>query len=229
LNDIVREHRESLQEAGIRALPSRVATRVLRSVLRGADAGHASKILLGEGATQDIFLSAINILGRPESAFLNDVLYPETERRLTGVAEVLVDLPLKIVLTPVSFVDLVLGMNSEQVFRRVQSASWDKLYELSWTDLVEEFFGALPHAELLVVAPSAVASEPDRVMSNLFGAAGEAVLKAVILRLGNPVRPPAADIESAIGLDAVTIDLLDQRFKEDLVALGGMTGVQVLV
>ena len=258
LNDIVRARGRAFEKAGLRSLPSRLATRLLRAAIRGAEPDAVLNDLLG-GPTpgQPTFLSAVHLLGRPESAILNDELYPETERRLSGASALLSGFRPHIVIAVEPLTDLILHSGADRLQARVRTMRWERLYELSWADLLHSVAEMFPTSKITVVTPGAPVACPDKVLAAAFGdfagladpgaiqrpflsPAGVAALDA-LNRYGSPdedtlrallaahgTRPGDREVVAATGIDRVTADLLDQRFLEDIDRLASMPRVEVL-
>lgn len=261
LNTLVRAHRVSLDDAGLRAVPSRVATPALRAAaIDNLSADRRAEALTQITGGGPALVSALGFFGPPSAGLSGREMLPDIEPLLAGLAEALSDeAALRIVLTPDTLPRFFMSYASEGLNARVRATAWDVLYELNWADLVQEVVLAFPTAEVIVLTPMGAAKQSPEVQSLLFAPAerilpmrylllhgvltitGQAVLRPLVANAKAPdaelltdlyhsfeAGPVPADIQDALGLDHLTVTLLDQRFDEDIARISAMPGVRVI-
>ncbi len=231
LNDFVRLNGAALRAGGVESRPNRLVTPALRAAMGGTDVGVSLDAVMHRPPDMALFLSAIHAMGRPSTAVRKGELFPEAERMLAGAARALAGRVDRVVLAvePVHF--LIMAVGQAEFHERVRGTRWEVLYDVSWADLVVEVKAGFAQAEVVVLTPYAVTDGAGPVLHLLFGspgfglaaeAAGEALLSAA------RVSYEADDIKDKTGIDRVTIDLLTQRFNEDMNAMAAMDGVRVM-
>lgn len=194
LNALVRVRRGMLEQAGVTAIPSRLATPAVRQALDAArPVGERREALNGPFDGKPRLLSAVNIFGPPRAAFSNGELFPDVEAALAGLAEVTGTTAPRIVLTLDRLANFILAANSAPLAARVKATPWEVLYELSWADLVAEIRVFLPDSEILVLTPHGAAVSSQIVLGALFGDAAavlpdaHALLRASLNTTGHAV------------------------------------------
>lgn len=231
LNDFVRLHGAVLRASGAETRPNRLVTRALRSAMGGTDGGAALDAVLHVPTDTRLFLSAIHALGRPSTALRKSELFPEAERMLGGAAKVLGSRIDRVVLAvePVHYLFMTVGQDA--VNERVRETRWEVLYDVSWADLAAEVVAGFPDAEVVVLTPFAVTDGAGPLLHLLFGSAGFALAgepagEGLLSAARTSYEPD--DIKDKIGIDHVTLDLLQQRFNEDMNAMADMGDVRVM-
>ena len=231
LNDMVREESGSFEAAGLVAVRNVVATHALRDAIGdNADAGSLSEIFeKAEG--RDLYLSAMYGLGRPATAFKSGRLFPEAERMLRGISAVLEASVDHVVLAIEPLHWLFRSIQRAKLDERVRGARWEDLYEASWIDVVASAQTNFPDVRITVLTPSAFSTGPVHVLHHLFGSAG---FESAGTRAGETlVSRAAGDASEArrlacdLGLDGVTCDLLETRFRDDCERLLRLDNVRV--
>lgn len=257
LNALVRTLRVRLRQAGLIALPSRVASPLLRRNLdphlnisdRKAD-------LAAQVATGPALLSAVSFLGAPQAGLHQGELFPDAEKALAGLGALVG--PARVVLVVDSLPAFFLAAGSDVLEARVRRHDWETLYELGWADLAREIVAAVPECELLILSPRGAAVRSPETLERLFGPAASAVqnpyvfLKGAISETGVAVlnrtleettpdaamlgdlydsfagRPDPTLVAERLGIDKLTMTLLDQRLAEDLEAIASLPGAEVI-
>lgn len=256
INSIVRQQRGVLSKGGLRALPARLAQPLIRRNLNTNEPLDARREAFSEDTEGPTFLSAVSFLGTPPVSLGERELLPEAERWLAALGEL--SPRSHVILTIDRLPDFFLAAGSAPLERRVRETPWETLYELSWSDLVDEILVALPDCKLSVLTPETAAVRSPETLKLLFGSASEglpdpyALLRAMISETGHMVlervlaegTPKLATIEelrasfglyadpleaeTRLGIDKLTQTLLNQRFDEDLETIRSMPGIEVL-
>ena len=256
INALVRQQRVALSEGGMRSLPARLAQPLVRKHLESSDTLDARREAFAEDIEGRTFLSTISFLGAPPLSLGERELMPDAERWLAALGDLSPKshIVLAIDRLPVFF----MAAKSAPLERRVRTTPWEVLYELSWSDLIDEILVALPDCKLSVLTPDLAAVRSPETLELLFGEAAEglpdpyALLRAMIsttghavldrvLEKGKPAITTLEELHSAfdkkaspevtyerLGMDKLTQTLLNQRFEEDLEAIGSMAGIEVL-
>ena len=162
----------------------------------------------------------------------------------------------RIVLTPDRLPQFFLGAGSPALEAQVAAVGWETLYELSWRELAAAVTAAAPKSEIFVLSARGTATRCQDVTSLVFGDhdhgdrldllrhAITETGRAVLARLVETGMPDAAtrtkiytsfasvfdpcEIAERLGIDKTTNALLEQRFQEDLMAIRGLPGVEVI-
>ena len=255
LNALVRTQRQRLAKSGLTALPSRIASPLIRRNLDQHIATSERAAAFAEGtAPRPAILSAINFLGPPEAGLHRSELFPGAEAGLAGLGDLVGAAHL--VLMPEPLPEFLLASGSEVLEARARRSEWETLYELSWADLAREIVEAAPEATLTVLTPRGTATRPREVLDRLFGAAASALpdlhslTRAAMTETGAAVldrmlsegtpppldelytafrkRPDRAEVTSRLGIDKVTRILLEQRFAEDLDAIAALPNTLIV-
>jgi hypothetical protein len=256
INSVVRQHRGLLAQGGLRALPARLSQPLMRRNLDPEVPLDTRREAFSEDTEGPTFLSAVSFLGPPHTSLGERELLPEAERWLAALGD----------LSPRSHVILTidrlhaffLASGTEALERRVRATPWETLYEIKWSDLVDEILVALPDCKLTVLTPDTAAVRSPETLKLLFGDAADllpdpyVLLRSVIsetghvvldrvLAEGKPKRetleelrasfdptPDVHEVKTRIGTDKLTQTLLSQRFDEDLALIQSMSGIEVL-
>ncbi|MEO9827574.1 MAG: hypothetical protein ABJF50_24490 [Paracoccaceae bacterium] len=256
INSIVRQQHAVLSQGGLRALPARLAQPLVRRNMDPSEPLDARREAFSEDTEGLTFLSAVSFLGPPPVSLGQRELLPEAERWLASLGEL--SPRSHLVLTIDRLPDFFIAAGSAPLERRVRATPWEVLYELSWSDLIDEILVALPDCKLSVLTPDLAAVRSPETLKLLFGDAAEGLpdpyflLRSMISQTGRMVldrvlaegKPklatleelrasfgPAAtpeEIHERLGIDKLTQTLLNQRFDEDLEAIGEMPGIEVL-
>lgn len=256
INKIVRQQGGALKAAGVRALPARLAQPLIRRNLDTSEPLDTRLKAFSADTEGPTFLSAISFLGTPPVSLGERELLPEAERWLAALGEL--SPRSHIVLTIDRMPAFFMAPRSAPLERRVRATPWEVLYELSWSDLIDEILVALPDCRLSILTPELAAVRSPETLKLLFGdAAAElpdpyALMRAMIsetgcvvldrvLAEGKPkiatleelrksfgLEPKQEDVHERLGIDKLTQVLLEQRFQEDMDAIGEMTGIEVL-
>lgn len=199
---------------------------------------------LGERA----FLSSLRLLG---PAFDGRRLFPEAAAQVAGKLASF-DTPPHLILCIAPLTDLLLAENSADA-KAFRATSWDRIYELTWVDVVTDLRRALPDYPLTVVTPRGAALQSAALLTRLFGngitdprhllraalntrgqdALAEAEASGAIgdipgIYAKHVERPDSEAAEALFGLDDVTFDLLQDRFREDVLRVAGMDDAVVI-
>ena len=256
LNTIVRTERAALVAAGLDAMPSRIASPMLRRCLNDRPAEERAAEFAKATANRPVFLSALNFFGPPQAGMLQREMFPNVEKSLAALAEIAPRA--RLVMCVDALPALFLAAGSEPLEARVLRTPWEVLYELSWAELAQEIKVALPDAELIVLTPESSGRNARTTLHRLFGTAAmtmsdpNALLRSVITETGHAVldrlvaegdasdamlaelhasfarRPTQMECNQRLGIDKVTFALLEQRFAEDLAAIHALPGTRVL-
>ena len=256
LNSLVRQQRAALMEGGLRALPARLAQPLVRRHLEPSDPLEIRREAFSEDIEGRTFLSAVSFLGPPPLSLGERELMPEAEHWLAALGEL--SPRSHIILTIDSLPSFFMAAGSAPLERRVRATPWEVLYELSWSDLIDEILIALPDCKLSVLTPSLAIVRSPETLQLLFSDAAEnlpdpyVLLRAMISETGHAVldrilaqgkptvttleelhdafieKASVEDITTRLGMDKLTQTLLNQRFEEDLDAIGRMSGIEVL-
>ena len=255
LNAVIRTRRSDLAAGGIKALPSRVSSPFLRRCLdreRSLEDRRAEFLGETKGAT---VLSAVNFLGPPQAGLRRREMFPDAEGALRGLAEIADGA--NIVLVSDALPQFFLAAGSEALEARVRGTGWETLYELSWSDLAHEITESLPQSHLFVLTPDGAAARSPIVLERLFGEASDTLDPYALLRArmstpgqavldrmleGGPVEevrsaelftsfatsPDMDTFSERLGLDKITVTLLEQRYSEDLDAIRALPRTEVI-
>jgi hypothetical protein len=255
LNSIAREHRATLAQAGMTALPSRAASPLIRRCLDDRPLAERRADLAAELPRRPAFLAAVNFFGPPEAGLSNRELFPDAEMALAGLSELAPGARILLAVDPLP--RLFLAARSEALETRVRRTPWEDLYEIGWADLVREVVEAMPGSSVMVLTGQGTGAASGDVMERVFGEAAaklppHALLTPLITETGRAVLtrlvgqetpdaarlaevyasfadlPDKADIRDRLGIDKVTRILLDQRFEEDRAAIAALPGVEVI-
>lgn len=256
LNDVARDYRWQLADAGLASMPSRLASPLIRRSLDHRPLSERIHDFEVETANRPVFLSAVNFFGHPHDGLVKGEMFPDAERSFAGLKDIAPKA--RYIISIDTLPAFFLGTSSEPLETQVRRTPWEMLYELNWTDLVREFKAALPASELIVLTPEGACCRPKETLLQVFGSAADALPdhygllaasisetgRAVLTRIsaeGDPsqetlgelygsfaLRPTAADTEQRLGIDKVTAALLKQRFEEDIVTLRKLPGTQVI-
>ncbi len=256
LNALVRENRAHLASRGMTALPSRLASPMLRRAID--DREEAERLAeLDEGTKpRPAILSAINMFGPAQAGMMRNELFPDAEVKLSGLARIASGARIILAIDPLPA--LFLAADSTPLEERVLQTPWEVLYEVSWFDLVREIVEVLPDADFVVLCGEGVGRNPPALIDLIFGDAakdipkphvllrhlisetGHAVLDRMLAR-GTPdattladlyqsfaLRPSDAEVRERLGIDRVTNVLLHQRFDEDMDQISALPRVEVM-
>ncbi len=257
LNALIRTLRAPLKRAGLTALPSRVASPLLRRCLDiHRPQGEREAEFTREVRPGPTLLSAVNFLGAPQSGLHKGEMFPGAEVALSGLGQLVG--PARIVFCPDNLHNFFLATNSDVLEERVRRHDWATLYELSWADLAKEIIAAVPGCELLVLTPSGAAINSPQVLSRLLGPGARVVpdmftlMKGAVSQTGVAVldrmleeREPdetmladlyqsfaetrsVSEVEEKLGIDRLTMTLMQQRFDEDLAVIASLPSVEII-
>ncbi len=255
MNALIRTQRQRLAKAGLTALPSRIASPLIRRNL-DLHLSASERVTDFARATtpRPALLSAVNLLGPPETALHRGELFPDAATGLSGLGDLVGAAHL--IMMPEPLPDFLLAAGSEVLEARARRTVWETLYELSWADLAREIVEAVPEATLTVLTPRGTATRPREVLDRVFGSAssalpdlysltraamtetGVAVLDRMLFE-GTPPpldelhtafrrRSDRADVAARLGIDKVTGILLEQRFAEDLDAIAALPNTLIV-
>lgn len=255
LNAHLRENRQFLSSKGITALPSRLASPILRRAVDERAEDERLEEFSERTTPRPALLSAINMFGPPEAGLSKGELFPDAELKFAGLAPLLG--AARIVISIDTLPAFFLAAQSEPLEERVRRTAWEVLYELSWSELVSELVDFLPDADFMIVTGAIPGKDLARLAEELMGPhsadlpspltflrhliseTGHAVL-ARILERGAPdaatiadlyksfaLRPTPADLRDRLGIDKLTGILLDQRFEEDIEKIAALPRVTV--
>lgn len=257
LNTFVRHAGSALASHGVRALPSRVASPLLRRCIDAERPYRERKADFDrEVAPRPAVLSALNMFGPPETALARGVFFPHAEPVLGPIGKIAGHC--QVVLVVDTLPRLFLAPGSDKLETRVRATGWEVLYELGWAGLARSITERMKAASLLILTPRGMALRSAEVLEKLFGPGitsisdplwlfrqsvtetGHAVLDRLLetntadaatlkdLYASFAVQPSLQDIEQKLGIEKITVALLDQRFQEDLDAMASLPRTEVI-
>ncbi|MEM6387455.1 MAG: hypothetical protein AAF718_14590 [Pseudomonadota bacterium] len=256
INAHLRENREFLRAQCTAAMPSRLASPLVRRALDHRPLDERMKEFHAAVGNGPAFLSAINMFGSPQEGLALGELFPDAEVTLAGLDPIIGEA--RIVLSIDVLPALFLAMESPMLEARVRRTSWEVLFELSWFDLVSELVALLPSASFLVLSGPKATTDIFQLEKRLFGSqadlfprrftllrhliseTGGAVLDRIVAhgKLDGPVvtellasfalKPSQETIRDKLGIDRLTGILLQQRFEEDVAQIATLDRVEVL-
>ncbi|NNE78978.1 MAG: hypothetical protein HKN18_01790 [Silicimonas sp.] len=255
LNALVRTHRQALGKAGLKALPSRVASPFLRRCLDPGEPLNDRQVAFRRETATPTVMSAVNLLGPPQAGLHGREMFPDAERLLFGLGQIAKTA--RIVILPDSLPRFFMASGSDTLEARVRETSWETLYDLSWADLVREIRQALPDADLFVLTPDGAVIQSETVLELVFGGAAKVLdplglLRARLSETGIAVldrmletgapnaknleeiylsfarHPSVIEVQTLLGIEKITQTLLDQRFADDLDAIRTLPGTKVI-
>lgn len=192
-----------------------VDARPLRAVRSFAPTGEPP---LGRRA----FLSAMREMGHGTGLFDGEVLLPRAEEKLGPLLAQLDDeAALVLAIAPLDEVFLVDG--SPALAEVVRRTPWERLYALSWVDIVEAVRGVAARRPLIVLTPGGLAARWAQLGARFFGNPN------VELAPERPDREVAlARLRDEFGLEQVTVELLQDRFAEDVEWISDLPRVELV-
>ncbi|MEO0915440.1 MAG: hypothetical protein AAFY31_00395 [Pseudomonadota bacterium] len=255
VNAFLRENRSYLGNRGIKALPSRLASPIVRRAvderpveMRRAEFAEA----VADGPT---VLAAIHTFGPPQTGLVRGELFPDAEHSIAGLGPVAGQARYILAIDPLP--EFFIAAASEPLEEKARRTPWEMLYELSWFELISGLVELLPEASFLVLSGRRVGARPQALETSLVGVMDEplpspyALLRHMIsetgiavldrmLANGEPDAAMLADLYASfaltssmqerrerLGIDKVTGILLEQRFEEDLLAIEALPRVEV--
>ena len=156
LNTFVRHAGAKLAKLGLRALPTRSASPLLRRLMdserpfreRRADFDR-------ETVPRPAVLAALNVFGAPEAAYAKRAFFPKVDAVLGPVRKIAG--PCTVVLGVEPLHHLFLASGSDRLEARVRAAGWEELYELGWADLARSVSDNMEGCRILVLTPRGMA------------------------------------------------------------------------
>lgn len=231
LNDMVREEANALEAAGLVAVRNVVATHALRDAIGDNANARALSEIFEKAEGRDLYLSAMYGLGRPATAFKSGRLFPEAERMLRGISAVLEASVEHVVLAIEPLHWLFGSIQRAKLDERVRGARWEDLYEANWVDTLASAQANFPDIRMTVLTPSAFSTGPDHVLHHLFGLGGFELAGTLagekLLARSDGDSVEARRVACDLGLDRVTCDLLETRFRDDCESLLRLDNVRV--
>lgn len=255
VNAFLRENRAFLASKGIKAVPSRLASPIVRRAVdeRPIDARRGEFAdMVDDGPT---FLSAIHTFGPPQAGLVKGELFPDAEVSMAGLEPIAGRARFILAIDP--FPEFFIAAASEPLEERVRRTAWELLFELSWHELLSELVELLPEASFLVLSGHRIGGRlqeletrlvgtidapfpsPHALLRHLVSDTGAAVLDRMLAN-GEPDAGTLADLYGSfaqrvtvqecrerLGIDKVTGILLNQRFEEDLAAIETLPRVEV--
>ncbi|MEO1537198.1 MAG: hypothetical protein AAFR73_05660 [Pseudomonadota bacterium] len=255
LNAHLRENRQHFAGQGMVALPSRLASPMMRRAIDSRPLEERLAEFRAATGKGPAVLSAINMFGPPQAGLAKGELFPDAELSLAGLEPIVGSARVVLAMDPMP--DFFLAAQSEALEQRVQQTPWEVLYELSWYELVAELVEFLPDASFLVLTGKSVMQDTRRLEATIFGAhvenaphpytlirhmiseTGVAVLRRMLangapddatlaeLQTSFAVGATAQELRDRLGIDKVTGILLAQRFEEDIARISELPRVQV--
>jgi len=230
LNDLVRANGARFRAGGVAAYPNKMVTHALRASIGDDADASALEALLSSAPSSQMFLSGLYALGRPGTALRDDELFPEAERMLGGIANVLAGRFGRVILAIEPVHHLLLSVGRDDVFSRTRSARWEALYEVSWADLVSVVVACFPDAEIVVLTPYSARDGAAPILHRLFGSIGFEMAgdsAGVTFESAATNGTQISEIKEKTGLDHVACDLLLQRFDQDVEAVAAQSKARV--
>lgn len=257
LNTFIRHAGSGLTKLGLRALPTRSASPLMRRLMdserpfreRRADFDR-------ETVPRPAVLAALNLFGPPDAAYAKRAFFPNFDATLGPIRKITGPSTVVLVVEPLHH--LFLASGSERLEARVRTAGWETLYELGWADLVRSVSDKMEGCTILVLTPRGMALRSREVLERLFGdqvstitdpywlfrqsvsETGGAVLDRM-LGSGTPdaamledmytsfaLSPSPDVVEQRLGIEKITAMLLEQRFAEDLDAIAGLPRTEII-
>lgn len=256
LNALVRENRPFLASKNINALPSRLASPMLRRAIDERPEDERLAELDESTRPRPAVLSAINMFGPPQAGIAQNELFPDAEVKFSGLAKAAKGALIVLCIDPLP--SFFLANENALLEERVRQTSWEVLFELSWFDLVREIVEVLPDADFLVVTGRGVGNNPSALIERILGGTSQdipnphALFRNLINETGHAVldrmlekatpeastwadlyqsfalRPSKGETIERLGIDRLTGILLGQRFEEDLEQMKSLPRVEVL-
>lgn len=256
LNAHLRENRHYLRMQGVTAVPSRLATPIVRRAIDERAEAERVEEFNAKATPRPIVLSAIGMFGQPQNGLANGELFPDAEVALANFAPFLKQG--RVVFCIDALPAFFLAAGAPALEERVRQTAWEILYELSWHELLSEIVDLLPDASFVILTQEGFGKDPRKALELILGSAGEGVphphtmLRQMIDQTGHAVldrmlarglsdkdtlvevyksfvmRPTKDDLKDRLGMDKVTNILLEQRFAEDLVEISKLSRVQVI-
>ena len=261
LNDCARFASKDSENQDVLILPNRVATRTIRHIMMSGapleDQKAEYEERFGNGG-HPVVLSMLHVLGGAQTAFQKGELFPDSEVTLARLSALVGGRDTRIVATLDTLHHFFLAADTGPLHERVRKSGWEVLYELKWSDLVQEVVAAFPSAQILVLTPKGAAMQSESLLMSFFGepfvSAHDTLLLARLCLGDDGVRqldrlleedaltPEAlehliesmpfahkdSEVHEKLGIDRVTMDLLQQEFLSDLDVIERMPGVRVL-
>ncbi|MGR3515352.1 MAG: hypothetical protein ACU0GG_21520 [Paracoccaceae bacterium] len=255
VNAHLRENRQYLHTRGIRALPSRLASPMVRRALDDRPLEERAAEFKAATEGRAAVLSAINMFGPPQAGLAKGELFPDAELTLAGLDPIIGGA--RILLAIDVLPEFFIAAQSDALEDRVRKTPWEILYELSWYELVNELVALLPSAQFLILTDAGVGRDLKKLEATLLGEAAQnmphpyTLLRHLINSTGTAVLdrmhaqgvPEEATLtelyrsfvavagpaqhRERLGLDKVTGILLQQRFEEDLEKIASLPRVEV--
>ena len=257
LNAYARLHGAALAKQGVKALPLRAASPVLWRVTNPARPLDDRKAdFEAEIARETTTLCGLNFFGAPEAALKNGTLFPDHEVALSPLGQVAGEA--QVVLLVDALPRFFLAPNAQRLETRVKGTGWETLYDLGWVDLARAITDALPRADLLVLTPEGMALHSEDLLQRFFGGTGDLpgdrfwLLRQAMTETGQAVldrmrkdgapddttraelyasfaaHPTLDEINERLGIEKITVTLLEQRLEEDLKAIADLPRTEVL-
>ena len=257
LNTFIRHAGKGLAKIGVRALPTRAASPLLRRLMTSERPFRERRADFDrETIPRPAVLSALNIFGPPEAAYAKRAFFPGVGESLGPIRKITGPCQVVLVIEPLHH--LFLSSGSERLEARVRAAGWEDLFDLGWTDLARHVSDKMDGCDILVLTPRGMALRSGEVLERLFGdrvstisdpfwllrqfvsETGGAVLDRMVAS-GAPEdavledlytsfarSPSPEDIEQRLGIEKITVTLMEQRFAEDLDAIAGLPGTEII-
>ncbi|MEM7632069.1 MAG: hypothetical protein AAF227_08645, partial [Pseudomonadota bacterium] len=149
VNAFLRENRTFLASKGIKVLPSRLASPIVRRAVdeRPMEARRAEFAdAVADGPT---VLAAIHTFGPPQAGLVKGELFPDAEVSVAGLKPIAGKSRFILAIDPLP--EFFIAAASDPLEERVRRTPWEMLYELSWHELLSELVELLPDASFLVL------------------------------------------------------------------------------
>ena len=257
LNAYVRNHAAALLKQGVTARPLRAASPVLwRSTNPERPLEDRRADFLSEIDAQPTVLCALNFFGAPDAALKKGALYPDPEETVAPLGQLAG--ACQVVLLVDSLPHLFLAPNAPRLETRVRATGWEALYDLTWLDMARAVTNLLPEARLTVLTPRGMALHSEALLQRFFAPAGALpgdphwLLRQAISETGRAVldrltkdavpdvatleelytsfaeKPGLDEIETRLGIEKITVTLLENRLAEDLDAIAALPRTEVI-
>jgi len=257
LNDYVRRFTRPLAQHGMRAVPTRFASPLLRRCQNSELPIEDRKAEFDKAtAQQPVFLAGVNVFGPAEAMLGEREFLPDVMPGIRQLGEIVGVCQVVMVIDPLPH--LFSAPVTQRLAARVRPIGWEALFEMGWVEVFSAISDAMPKADILVLTSKGMAVRTEEVLIRLFGNHGPPVedpywlLRQAVSDTGHAVldrflqdgsmtpetindfyssfavKPDPKDIEARLGIEKITTTLMEQRFEEDLAAIEKLPRTEII-